>query len=105
MLKRHLDSALKNVLYLFISSEVVSQLDYTTDVGPFQLKYAILCFLLLSLAVYAEKILDYISSQPCTSRRQLTPTTMSRHWLSHFLEGRRHGPSEGMRDVDHPEII
>lgn len=43
VLKRHLDSALKDILYLFISPEVVTQLDYETDVGPFQLKY-VSCF-------------------------------------------------------------
>lgn len=43
VLKRHLDSALKNILYFFISPEVLTQLDYETDVGPFQLKY-VSCF-------------------------------------------------------------
>lgn len=35
VLKRYLDSALKDTLYLFISPEVITQLDYETDVGPF----------------------------------------------------------------------
>lgn len=63
-----------------------------------------LCFLLLCLAVYAQEILDYISSQLCISRRHWIPTIICHHWLSH-LEGRRHGPPEGMWDKYHPEII
>lgn len=63
-----------------------------------------LCFLLLCLAVYAEEILDYISSQPCTSRRHWISTIICHHRLSHF-EGRRHGPPEGIWDKYHPEII
>lgn len=94
--------------YFTFSSALKWSHSWTIKLMLLPSSWSMVCYssfhLLLSLPVYAEGIFDDISSQPWTSSRHQIPTTISHPWLCH-LEGRRHGLSEGMRDVDHPEII